>query len=248
MIKFFNPANIKTINIRRDPRGFRFGFTENLFHEPVYEELSRTFPDVSKFKLVDKMSGGGRKRFYVGPVYTAGVHWGCICHWDKMPRIWREVLLESTTPGFVNLFRESTRINFNTLANFGLTYGNEGCVQEPHLDGAVREEEYGQIRSTIACLIYFNKEPKGSSGTAVYANDRKTILFQAPSMRNSLLFFEQHPEAWHGFPPVPSGEDRRLVSLAYGSTKKPINLKTSVLHKLTCPMRLKDTVKKFLKR
>lgn len=98
MIKFFNLASIKMMNIRRDSRGFKFGFVENLFHETVYKELIETFPDVSKFKLVDKMSGGGRKRFYVGPVYTVGKHWGCICHFDKMPKIWREVLLESASP------------------------------------------------------------------------------------------------------------------------------------------------------
>lgn len=139
-------------------------------------------------------------------------------------------------------------MEFNTLANFGLTYGNEGCMQEPHLDGAVRGEEYGPANYTFACLAYFNKEPGGSSGTAVYANDRKKILFQAPSMRNSLFFFEQHPEAWHGFPPVPVGEDRRLVSLAYGSTKKPIILKTSNLHKVVCPMRLKAVAKRILRQ
>lgn len=88
MIKLFNVNSIKSAKqmVKTAPSGFRYGYIPNLFNESAYVELIKTFPDVSKFKLVDKMSGGGHKKFYVGQVYS-GAHEGCICHMSGLPAI-----------------------------------------------------------------------------------------------------------------------------------------------------------------
>jgi len=249
-MNFYNSDSIDKLKgeVKKAPSGFNFGYANNLFKDEVYAELIKTFPNVSKFKFVDKMSGGGHKRFYVGPVYTSGTHLGCVCHMENLPEIWKKVIQESASPEFMEMLSEASGVKFNSLCNFGFAYGNEGCRQEAHIDGAVREEEYGQHRSTIALLLYFNEKEGGSSGTCVYGTDRKTVLFQAPGLRNSMAFFEQHTDAWHGFPTVPAGEDRRVISLSYSLEKDPIVLKTSWGHKLTCKRRLKDFAKKILKR
>lgn len=252
MLNFFNEESIKSVarNLRIAPRGFKYCYIPNIFKEDVYNEMIRTFPDVNKFKLVDKMSGGGRKRFYVGPDYYSGATRGCLCHMESLPDIWKRAIHESASSELIDLFQEVSGISFNSLCNFGLTYGNKGCVQEPHLDGAIRpgEKKKGDTLSTIACLLYFNEKQGGSSGTCVYDIDRKTILFQVPDLRNSLFFFEQHPDSWHGFPPVPAGEDRKLVSLSYSQEAKPIALKTSLLHKAACTLRYKHYLKGILRR
>lgn len=249
MIEFFNTDSIKSAkeSFKKAPSGFEYGFIPNLFKEDVYEQLIATFPDTNKFKLVDKPSGGGRKRFYQGPVYDTDRWGGCVCHLENLPKIWRDVLEEASSTELISLLRESTGINFNSLGIFGFTFGNEGCMQEAHIDGAVRDNPVF-IKSPIACLMYFNKESEGTSGTCIYDVDRKTVLFKAPSMKNSLFFFEQHIDSWHGFPVVPAGEERRLVSVTYNVEKTPIKIQKSILHKLTCVSGLKYRAKRILRK
>jgi len=242
MLKYFNEENIKksAADFKKDPRGFRYGIIEGLFKEDVYAQLIKMFPDTSKFKLVDKQSGGGRKRFYTGPNYYSGDTLGCFCHMKDLPEVWNNVLIESGSEEFIKLLESVTGVRQNSLCNFGFTYGNEGCVQEPHIDGAARPNDPNPIHATIACLMYFNAEPGGSSGTAIYDNDRKTILAQVLNMRNSLFFFEQHPEAWHGFPIMGPGSERRLVSLSYSQEKPMLGLKTSAIHSVLCLNKAKN--------
>lgn len=244
----FNVESIEKarIHIRVSPSGFRYGFIPNIFHDEVYRELMATFPDVRKFKLVDKMSGGGHKRFYIAPHYDVNKHMGCWCHLRFYSPIWQKVFQESASPKFISFLSHTLGVPCNSLAVFGHTYGNEGCVQGAHIDGAVRDDDYGEHKSTLATLLYFNERPDNISGTCIYAPDKKTVLFQAPSMRNGMFFFQQHPQAWHGFPMIPTGAERRLVSLAYGQESRSIGLKESFLHRVTCTHRLKDTLKRIL--
>lgn len=83
-------------------------------------------------------------------------------------------------------------------------------------------------------ISYCNGNKGGVSGTRLYANDRKTVLFEVPDMCNSFFFFEQHPDAWHGFPEVPYGTSRRLVSIAYSFEKPPIKLSKGIFHTAFC--------------
>jgi len=248
MIEFFNVNSIesakKTFGIA--PGGFRYGFIADIFPENVYRELTSSFPDVKKFKLVDKMSGGGHKRFYIAPHYDVSKNMGCWCHLRFFPPLWRKVLQEAASPEFISFLSDSIGVEFNSLAVFGHTYGNEGCVQEPHIDGAVREDK-GKYPSTLATLLYFNEDSDNTSGTCVYATDRKTVLFQAPGMRNGMFFFEQHPDAWHGFPVMPKGAERRLVSLAYSMEESPVSLKNSLFHRLACIPTYKRMAKKIIR-
>lgn len=236
-MKYFNLLGIQSIKPKAASRGFLYGYLENVFYDGVYEELISSFPPVETFQFTDKPdSGGGHKRFYVGPVYYSGKDWGCYCHFSHLPEVWKAVLREVASSEFIKILAQATRIKFNSLCNFGFTYGNEGCQQEPHIDGAARPNDLSPVHATIALLLYFNKKPGGSSGTCIYEIDRKTKIFQVPNLRNTLSFFQQHPDSWHGFPIVSQGEDRRLISLSYSLEKNPINLKDSSFHKIYCPV------------
>lgn len=219
----------------RAPSGFSYGFAAPLFREDAYAELIASFPDVSSFALKDRESGGGRKRFYVGPRYASAEHHGCVCRLRSLPPIWRAALDEFSSDSCMESFRAITGARLNSLANFGFTYGNEGCVQEPHIDGAVRPDDPTPIKATVACLVYCNARSGNAGGTEIYLPDRQTRIFGVPEMMNSFLFFEQHPDAWHGFPPLSANHDRRLVSLAYSHESPPLRLKRSLFHRLTCP-------------
>lgn len=249
MFNFFNDRAIVQLqkNVRTAPRGFRYGFVKDIFKDDVYEKLIKTFPPVETFTLVDKQSGGGHKRFYVGPVYSTVQSHGCVCHLRSLPILWQRTLEESASAAFINRLQWATGVTFNSLCNFGLAYSNTGCVQEPHLDGAVRSGDKNSIHSTIAGLLYCNKSTGGPGGTRVYDIDRKTIIFEVPCLHNSFFFFEQHPDAWHGFPLVGDGHDRRLVSVAYSIEQEPIILKDSFFHRLLCLKNIRRLVYEHLR-
>lgn len=236
MTKYFNEQAILEAKplVRSAPSGFKYGFIPDVFHEEAYLELMRTFPEVKQFQFVKKMSGGGQKQFFVGPTYDANKSFGCVCRLRRIHPSWKAVLQESADTGLMGLLNELTGVSFNTMCTFGFAYGNQGCMQGAHVDGAVRSDDKSAVRSTLACLLYLNEKPDNISGTCVYATDRRTVLLQAPSMRNGMFFFEQHPDAWHGFPELPSGVERRIVSLAYAQPASSIGLKRSPIHKLGC--------------
>ncbi len=240
-MKYFNREALEKLKseVRRAPSGFRYGFAPDIFRDDVYEAIVDGFPDVKTFALKDIDAGGGRKRFYSGPVYYIGGDYGSVRKFSKLSDVWRGIVAESSSEEFVSLLREATGVRFNSVCNFGFAYGKEGSVQEPHLDGAVLKTK--SISGTIACLLYINKEPGGVSGTRVYGTDRKTVLYEVPDLRNSFFFFEQHPDAWHGFPTVPAGADRRILSLTYCEEPKPVRLTGSLAYSLL-PLR----AKKFL--
>ncbi len=250
MIKYYNIDAFRKLKNERKTamRGFKYGFITGVFKEDVYEELIRTFPDVSKFELVNKESGGGHKRFYIGQNYYNGKNWGSIRHMNNLPNIWKEVLKESGSKELIDIIADSTGVMCNSLCNFGFTYGNEGCMQGPHIDGAARKDDPSPVHATIACLMYFNKEKGGVAGTEVYDIDRKTVLFAVPDLRNSFFYFEQHPDSWHGFPTVPKGADRRLVSLSFSKDRKPIKISNSPFHPSYMKSKLKGFVKKVLRK
>lgn len=232
-MRYIDPQAFERLkrDVRRAPSGFRYGFVSGIFREDVYASVVEGFPDVSRFRLKDldeKHAGGGRKRFYVGDEYYSGRDLGSIRRFAGVSDVWKGIMAEVDSDEFKGLLRDATGVRLNSVCNFGFAYGKEGSVQEAHLDGAVMGRK--AISGTIACLLYLNREPGGTCGTRIYAPDRTTVLYEVPDLRNSLFFFEQHPAAWHGFPEVPAGADRRIVSLSYSDEAKPIRFTDSYLY------------------
>lgn len=205
--------------------GVTNGFCDRVFTSDSYAELTRAFPDPATFTLVDKNnSGGGRKIFYVGPEYVITRHLGSLYHLRTLPLIWKEVIQEISSLFFMKKLSAVIGTEVNTVCNFGFTFGKEGCMQEPHIDGAMRTSNHSPIKASVAFLLYFNDSDDPCSATEIYDTDRTTILSKGTTMKNSWMFFKQHPNAWHGFPRVPKNHTRRLVSLTYGYLQDPVPL------------------------
>ncbi len=197
--------------------GVRHGFCDSVFKPDIYERLKAEFPDPTKFTLVDKNdSGGGHKRFYVGPEYVAARDYDSLHGVQSVSSLWKSIIDEVASHHFIEGVATATGVTCNSICNFGFAYGNEGCIQEPHLDGAIRKGAKSRVKSTVALLLYINEAKDPVSATELYDTDRKTILAKGTTMQNSLFFFEQHPDSWHGFPLVPKGHTRQIVSLSYG--------------------------------
>jgi hypothetical protein len=228
-MKYFDPSALNRLKSATvvAKTGVRHGFVDGILFEDKYNELIDALPDHRTFTLVDKQSGGGHKRFYVGPVYLSGKDFGSVYHMRGLPRIWQEFLAEAGSRELITLLSESTGTKFNSLNNFGVAYGDEGCIQEPHIDGAIRSGDASLIKGNIALLMYFNRVADPISATELYDLDRKTVLAKGYTMRNSVFFFEQHPNSWHGFPEVPHEHTRHILSLAYSDEARHIPLRWS---------------------
>jgi len=246
MLRFFDADAIRALGeqTNRGPGGYRFGFVNDVLNQPAYDRLAREFPRVDHFQLVDKQSGGGRKRFYVGPSYDLGRDGGCICGLGGISQMWRQLFLECASAELMDLLGESIGIRFNSLCSFGFAYGNEGCRQEAHIDGAVRPGDASPVHSTISLFIYCNQRSQRTGGTRIYAPDRESVLFEVPELRNGLFYFEQSALAWHGYATLPPGIERRLVNFTYTLEESPVTLRTSRLHRHICPRRFRRRLRK----
>jgi hypothetical protein len=218
------------------------GFVDEVFTKEAFDSLIHSFPGQKEFTLYDKTnSGGGRKRFYVGPEYVLSRNGTSAYHLRHLSPPWKQLFKECLSSEFIQALSRATNTDCNTLLNFGIAYSDAGCLQEPHLDGAVRAGGSLVGEGSVAVLFYFNEDPDPISATEVYDVDRKTILLKGTTMRNSMTFFVQHANAWHGFPRVPEGRTRKIVSVFYAQTTDPKAVTWSL------PSHLISKIKKKLK-
>lgn len=238
MLRFFNQESFISLpsKIQVSPAGFRYGFLENVFCPGVYEELLGTFPAFDFFSYHED----DYKKVYEGPYYDSHAHRGCPHSLKRVPKIWKELLREASSEEFISLFRKVSGVDFNSLRNFSFKYGKNGCEIKPHLDQASRSGNRGA--SKLVSMWYFSeKEGPTSGGTCIYSSqDRKTILFEVSTLRNSMLFFEQHQEAWHGYEAIRDESRRKALALTFNTEPERIPIKTSLLHELFCLNRFRS--------
>lgn len=182
-MKYFSKKALEDLrrDIRRAPSGFRYGFVRGIFREDVYAGIARGFPDVKAFRPVDMMAGGGHKRFHVGETYYSGTDYGAIHQFSKVSDVWQAVLAEAASEEFMALLRDATGIRFNSLCNFGFAYGDEGCMQEPHLDGSAMKKK--AVSDSIACLLCTSTRRRAASRAPAY-----TTSTARPSSSRSRTF------------------------------------------------------------
>lgn len=230
MLKFFNSEAISSIppRIKVSPAGFRYAFVENVFQEPVYKELVRGYPPFGMFTYHEDAF----KKVYEGPYYDSHDHHGCAHHLKNLSAVWKEVLREAMSEEFVTAFSQASGVPFNSLRNFSFKYGKEGCEIKPHLDQASLGKK-GQSR--LVSMWYFaGNAAGGPGGTCIYDTDRQTILAEARHLYNSMVFFEQHPVAWHGYKPMPAGADRYAMAITFNEENRTLGLNDSLWHNLFC--------------
>lgn len=238
MLKFLNEETLQSLRsqVRIAPAGFRYSFVTNIFKPEAYEHLWSKYPPVEKFRYVEVVDNfkNPSTKVYNGPRYGSREHHGCIDHLVDLDPIWKDVLAELSSPQAIKALNEATGIKFNSVREFAFNYGKKGCEIKPHLDSSARTKD--PYRTTVVCLLYFAPKPGGGpGGTCVYDTDRETILLEAPDLCNSMLFFEQHPDAWHGYKTITADAERRNMQVTYNSISWPVKLKTSRWHRLFCP-------------
>ena len=230
-MKFFNRATFENVGSRMivTPAGFKAAVIQNVFLPEAYQKLLAAYPPLSLFNYHEDAF----KKVYEGPHYDSQEYKGCIAHFAPLDPIWKELLLEATSEEFMNLFSKSTGVIFNTVRNFSWKYGKEGCEIKPHLDQAAMHQNV--LRSRLVSLSYFAAKPgMGPGGTVIYSADRSKTVLEAQDLYNSMLFFEQHKDAWHGYKPMKQGEERRALAMTFNLEEQPTRIKTPFAHKLFC--------------
>ncbi len=231
-MQFFNRATFENLSSKVivTPSGFKAAVVQDVFTTGAYQKLLAAFPLSEIFTYHEDQY----KKVFEGPSYNARQYRGCIERLSGLDPIWKAVLLEASSDEFLKLFSNATGVAFNAVREFSLKYGKEGCEIKPHLDQAAKTQN--EFRSQLVSLFYFAPKPgMGPGGTTIYSPDRSTILLEAQDLYNSMLFFEQHADAWHGYRPLKSGEERRAMILTFNLAKHPVRIKTSLGHKLFCP-------------
>ena len=77
---------------------------------------------------------------------------------------------------------------------------NSGCVYAD--DSLGRQPDARKVARSVACLYYLGNrdwQPGDGGETAIYDDDRKTILRTIPPTHNSLFAFEVSPNSYHGY-------------------------------------------------
>ena len=231
-MKFFNRATFENIpqKIKIAPAGFRIGFLSDVFQEDLYHKLLTAYPPFSLFTHVEDEF----KNVFEGPYFDAKEHRGCKDHLSHLPSVWHELLLEANSQEFTSLFSNAASVPFNGVRNFSFKWGKEGNHIKPHLDQAAKSKN--SARSRIVCMFYFGEQKgKNPGGTCIYAKDRETPILEADMLYNSMLFFEQHPDAWHGYKSLVGSEERKAMAITFFSDSHPPKIKTSMVHRLFCP-------------
>lgn len=238
MLKFLDEQALGALRsqIRIAPAGFRYGFITGVFKPSAYEELWNAYPSLDTFRYVEIADDfkNPSSKVYNGPRYGSREHNGCMDHLTGIDPIWKAVLAELASPSASAALNEATGVAFNSVREFAFNYGKKGCEIKPHLDGSARTSD--PYRTRIVFLFYFAPRPGGGpGGTCLYDADRRTALFEAPDLCNSLLFFEQHPDAWHGYRAISTDAERRNMQVTYNLISRPVRPKTSLWHRLFCP-------------
>ena len=54
-----------------------------------------------------------------------------------------------------------------------------------------------------------------------------------------MLFFEQHPEVWHGYESITDNSERQALALTYNQEPARISIRDSLWHELFCVRRFR---------
>lgn len=235
-LSILNLESIGTIptSIKMSPRGFRYGFIENIFLPAAYEPLRRVFPPESRFSVTEEniMITLG------GVYYDAREHHGHTDHLLDLDPLWHRALHEAASAEFIKALSENTGVACNSLRGFGFNLGKRGYgFRRPHLDGSARSKH--PARTRLVAMLYLGSSPSETvGGTKIYDTDEKTIVFEAPRLYNSLLFFEQHPDAWHGYPILEEDIERKTLQFTYNLEPQRIEPSLSWGYRLRHPQAL----------
>ena len=185
---------------------FRFAFIEDFFEREFYEKLFETYPKIdetwtlgetsTKTQFIKFWNGLGPNDVVVhddDPQYSE--------EWNKLKRYVQ-------SEEFVEKIRKFSGVTVNKLKYFNFMSYSKGGFQEPHI--------HNVGPSTLIIMIYLSKNwVKGSPGGTYMASDtnESSIIFEPYNLDNSVIIFQDGPQAAHGIRLITKDVERRALQI-----------------------------------
>ena len=185
---------------------FRFAFIEDFFEREFYEKLFETYPKIdetwtlaetsTKTQFIKFWNGLGPNDVVVhddDPQYSE--------EWNKLKRYVQ-------SEEFVEKIRKFSGVAVNKLKYFNFMSYSKGGFQEPHI--------HNVGPSTLIIMIYLSKNwVKGSPGGTYMASDtnESSIIFEPYNLDNSVIIFQDGPQAAHGIRLITKDVERRALQI-----------------------------------
>lgn len=175
---------------------FPYGFGTKVLQKNFYDYLVETYPGVDeKWYIPKDFSRSAIKRLFGNDSKNQAYDnddSSLSTYWNKF----RHYLF---TKEFFENFSKYTGIKLSGIRHFVFIKNRKGDFNMPHLHWeSSREEDYSY---KITVLMYFCKGwHKGDlGGTYVCeSEDESSIIFEATDLDNSMIWFKETPNSWHG--------------------------------------------------
>lgn len=194
----------------KNNKPFRFAFVEEVFNRDFYEKLYQTYPKYDEsWTNYQDYSRSSRNKEFGDPA---------LCSDKDNPALskeWNELFRYLASEEFIKNLSKFTGMDLKKSIRAGFINSHKGDFSLPHVDGYLNPDGSMNVRFSI--LAYFNKGwQKGEpGGTYICENeDESSLIFEPHNLDNSLMCFEQMPNAWHGSRYITKDVRRQAFTLA----------------------------------
>lgn len=194
----------------KNNKPFRFAFIEEVFNRDFYEKLYQTYPKYDEtWKHYQDISRSSRTKEIGDPTQFLKKDE------PTLSKEWNLFFRYLTTEEFIENLSKFSGIKLEKVNRAGFINSHKGDFSLPHVDGYQNPD--GSVNFRVTMLIYFNKGwQKGEAGGTYISSDEdeSTIIFEPYNLDNSLVCFEQSPQAWHGSRYITKDVRRQAIALA----------------------------------
>ena len=185
---------------------FRFAFIEDFFEREFYEKLFETYPKIdetwtlgetsTKTQFIKFWNGLGPNDVVVhddDPQYSE--------EWNKLKRYVQ-------SEEFVEKIRKFSGVPVNKVKSLAFMLLTRGGYQLPHI------HDVGP--STLILMLYFSKNwNKGDPGGTYVTTeeDESKMIFEPYNLDNSVIIFQDGPNAGHGVRRITKDVERRAIQI-----------------------------------
>ncbi len=185
----------------------KWAFIEEFFDRKFYEKLHNSYPEWDD-------TWGKKTGFDKNSNYKM---WN-----DKEPNdildkfvedsrfsdAWNEFYRYIDSEEFANRMREFSGMPVNRLKHFSFSYMRKGGFQLAHI--------HNVGPSTLIMMLYFSKNWKDGDPGGTYISteeDESTMIFEPYNLDNSVMIFQDGPNAGHGVRPIEKDVERKAVQV-----------------------------------
>jgi len=190
----------------RNSKPFKFAFIEGFFEEDFYKQLFDSYPkfDDSWDHITTYDKNHWSKKWN-----DTSEH-GIVRDGDdpSLGDAWNLLKQYASSQEFSDNFKKFTQVPVAKLKHFHFIGMNQGGFQLPHI--------HNVGPSTLVMMVYFSKGWKNGDPGATYVAselDESSILFEPYNLDNTMVLFQDSPNAVHGARYLEKDVERKALQI-----------------------------------